>query len=129
TFGDPKWTEYVFSFEVKRESGDNGFSALFRSPSDGKAYLFTLGCNHNSARRLELAGGRGSAEAVAPEVADDECLKENIWHKVEVDIRGAEVKCRLDGLTKFECDGLALDHGRVGLRVDGLTARFRNFLV
>jgi hypothetical protein len=56
-------------------------------------------------------------------------IKEKTWQKVRVEVSGKRIRCYLDDAEMFDFEHVRFAQGRVGVRVQDATVRFRNFQV
>ncbi|HET6884504.1 MAG TPA: SUMF1/EgtB/PvdO family nonheme iron enzyme [Pirellulales bacterium] len=125
-FGDPSWTDYDFSFDVKLLDGW-GLRTHFRYEEEANHYSYVIGALNNTLQFVECASnGKFGLVAQGPFK-----LCEGDWYHVEVKVRGPHGDCFLDGhniLPTFNTDRQA--HGRVGWCMEtGAAFRFRNIRV
>ncbi len=131
TFGDPAWTDYEFTYEVKFPSSYNGFSTLFRVKNDFELLQWGLGWLGNKAilekqTKLETYGEfrppkqfRGTSPGT--------------WHKIRTVVSGDRLRCWIDDREVWDESNLPFSSGKVGVRVysrlESHRVYFRNFLV
>lgn len=86
--GDKSWTDYTLTLKARKISGREGFLILFHINEDEDRIWWNIGGWENTQHGLEygetLDGKRGRIEA-------------NRWYDIKVEVRGAAVKCSLDG--------------------------------
>jgi hypothetical protein len=126
-FGDPSWTDYDFSADVKMVDGQLNCQLIFRLDASWRRYGFTLD------------GGNG-VSAIGPSVINAgpgvprhtksiTAVKEK-WYHLEIRVRAQQCDAFIDGkkIFAFTADDLPAK-GRVGLRGWTTSCRFRNILV
>jgi serine/threonine protein kinase len=123
-FGDPKWTDYDFSFKAESVRGTHGFKGLFRASPAG-CCLFACGNYSNSTTDLSygLPSGwqRGKYAGLTIEF--------NRWYSVRIIARGSSFRCYVDDELLITDSRPELTHGRVGLATWDSSARFKDIEV
>lgn len=86
--GDKSWTDYTLTLKARKISGQEGFLILFHINDDEDRVWWNIGGWNNTQHGVELGetldGKRGRIEA-------------NRWYDIKVEVKGAAVKCSLDG--------------------------------
>jgi alpha-L-arabinofuranosidase len=86
--GDKSWTDYTLTLKARKLSGQEGFLILFHINDDEDRVWWNIGGWNNTQHGVELGetldGKRGRIEA-------------NRWYDIKVEVKGAAVKCSLDG--------------------------------
>lgn len=86
--GDKSWTDYTLTLKARKISGREGFLILFHISDDEDRVWWNIGGWENTQHGVELGetmdGKRGRIEA-------------NRWYDIKVEVKGASVKCWLDG--------------------------------
>jgi hypothetical protein len=120
-FGDPRWTDYDYEFEVRNIGFPTGLSALFRSPIEKQITLFCFGWHDFRTAQIEFRRGEEYFHSLAgPEGQYFRRLDWKIagdrWYRVRVEVRGDRARCWVDNEQVFDASGLPYDRGRVGFR-------------
>lgn len=89
TAGDAGWRDCTLSLKARKTGGEEGFQIFFQAGPDGAAGRLNLGGNKNTRFGLDLAG--------APTASKEGRIETDRWYDVRVEMRGASVKCYLDG--------------------------------
>jgi hypothetical protein len=87
--GDVNWGDYTLRLKARKIGGKEGFLILFGSPGDDTKSWWNLGGWDNTQYGLELP------DAAALQVPGK--IEMNRWYDIRVEVRGASVKCYLDG--------------------------------
>ena len=126
-FGDPDWSEYDFSLEGSVVEGEHGLKAIVHATGPLTHRQFSIGSYENTASDLsqDHAGRWDRNEGNFKY----EKININNWHRINVEVRGATVRCYLDGELRFEDRDERFTHGRVGVGTWGTMARFRRIRV
>lgn len=86
--GDKSWTDYTLELKARKISGREGFLILFHVNNDEDRVWWNVGGWNNTQHAVELGetldSKRGSVET-------------DRWYDLKVEVRGAAVKCSLDG--------------------------------
>lgn len=86
--GDKSWADYTITLKARKISGQEGFLILFHINDDEDRVWWNIGGWNNTQHALELGetldGKRGRIEP-------------NRWYDIKVEVKGASVKCSLDG--------------------------------
>lgn len=86
--GDKSWTDYTLEVKARKLSGSEGFLILFHINDDEDRVWWNVAGWNNTQHAVELGetldGKRGSVET-------------DRWYDLKVEVRGAAVKCWLDG--------------------------------
>jgi serine/threonine protein kinase len=127
-FGDLEWTDYDFSVEAQKISGNNEFALFFRNRDLWKnAHAYSLGWMNTKNLLQEFADGKPYVTMNEPPPGG--VLKGGEWYSARVEIRGNQVKCLLDGRRVFSFDAIRNRSGCVGLRTHQTAYVFRNIKV
>jgi alpha-L-arabinofuranosidase len=87
--GDPSWTDYTLSLKARKIAGSEGFLVIFASRNPEAVTWWNLGGWMNTQHGLEVPG------ATAPYVPGR--IETGRWYDVRLELKGASVKCSLDG--------------------------------
>jgi len=128
-FGDPNWTDYDVSVEMKTLSKgprSQGGSLFIRAHDDGNRYSFTPG-NYNN-QGIDLAyrhnGQFGRDGTYRPGAYEN-----NRWYKMQAEVRGRSIRVWLDDKLMFQTDNPHFPSGRIGLATWNSIVRWRNLTV
>jgi tRNA A-37 threonylcarbamoyl transferase component Bud32 len=125
-FGDADWTDYDLELEGQRVEGPEGFKVVFRAPDSHNFHTLGLGSYgnkfHEAFRVVDRVWHRDVPVKAGVQETDH-------WYKVRVEVRGAKVRCALDGNPLFDYTDAHFPKGRVGLGTANTAARFRNIKV
>lgn len=128
TFGDPDWSDYEFSLEAQKISGNEGFLVLFRVKSDRDYYWLNIGGWGNTSTALErsVENRRRAISSFRPIR-----VEQGRWYKVRIRCEGKRIQAWLDGelILDFNDDDNAHLTGRVGVGTWLTSAKFRNIKV
>jgi hypothetical protein len=124
-FGDTKWADYDFQVDAKRLAGSTHCALWFRheDPGNQLCYSFGKGSHLVTLENLVDARWRRGIQQEAGPIGNDD------WYTLLVSVRGAEVRCFVDGRQKFM--ETRQDHlrGSVGFHANGSRFAFRNIKV
>jgi len=133
-FGDEKWTDYDLSVETltvpipvkpgaKKNQGGNHY---FRATSQNDYLNFSLGAYFGTANEVcYKKGGKWGRDGTFLNTVH----VEDHWYKVRVEIRGAQVRCHLDGKLIFAFKDDRFPAGGIGLATWNSVVRWRNLKV
>jgi len=95
--GDPSWQDYTLTLKARKISGSEGFLISFANPDANTVTWWNIAGWNNTQHGLEIPGA--SAPYVPGKVESDR------WYDIRVDLKGASVKCYLDGklIQEAEC--------------------------
>ncbi|BCM93944.1 extracellular exo-alpha-L-arabinofuranosidase [Abditibacteriota bacterium] len=88
-WGDPSWTDYTFTVKARKTGGDEGFLISFGVPNDDTKSWWNIGGWGNTQHLLE-------APDIVSEPVDGK-VETGRWYDVRVEVKGATVRCFLDG--------------------------------
>ena len=96
--GDKTWTDYTITLKARKISGSEGFLVLFHISDDEDRNWWNIAGWNNTQHGVEfgetLDGKRGSVET-------------GRWYDIKVQVKGAAVKCWLDGKVIHDIKGNA----------------------
>jgi len=92
-FGDKSWSNYTFSLKARKVSGQEGLMVLFAN-NDGRL-IWNVGGWANTAHGLEMP--KINVTRVPAKIQIPGSIKLGQWYDVRVELKGASVKCYLDG--------------------------------
>ena len=96
--GDKTWTDYTITLKARKISGAEGFLVLFHISDDEDRNWWNIAGWNNTQHGIEfgetLDGRRGSVET-------------DRWYDIKVEVKGAGVKCWLDGKVIHDIKGNA----------------------
>jgi alpha-L-arabinofuranosidase len=87
--GDPSWSDYTLSLKARKIGGAEGFLISFASKDPNGVTWWNIGGWANTQHGLEVPG------ANAPFVPGR--IETGRWYDIRVELKGAAVKCYLDG--------------------------------
>ncbi len=128
-FGDENWTDYDYSVDVKRVSGNDQAALLYRWTSPSNFNLFGIGTSGNSFVVVEWQkdGKMGFLNNF------NYRLNNNQWYTMLAKVRGNHMTCELrkgtDKIRSWEADSDRHPRGKVGLRTVFSHMRFKNIKV
>lgn len=85
--GDKNWSDYTLTLKARKISGKEGFMIYF-ARGDGGVGVWNLGGWNNTLHGLDITG---SPERIPGKI------EANRWYDVRIELKGATVKCYLDG--------------------------------
>lgn len=95
-FGDPRWQDYTLTLKARKLDGREGLGVIFRN-SDGGSYLqWSLGSSGNKQHQLEAHVASHSVDDTTVDRTEGS-LETDRWYDLKVELRGAQVRCYLDG--------------------------------
>ncbi len=123
-FGDPSWSNYNLELDMKPIEGISGTWTFFHYRD------WSNHCNF-------YIGGFGNTIHGVGTVLDGECRREHTdgsiehlrWYKVNIEVRGPEARCYLDGRAILHHVDDRLTVGRVGLGSNWTEVHFRNIRI
>ena len=86
--GDKSWTDYTLELKARKLAGREGFLILFHIADDEDRTWWNLGGWENTQHGVELGGTLD---------AKDGHIETGRWYDIRVEVKGASVKCSLDG--------------------------------
>lgn len=122
-FGPVNLSDYDMSFDaMTNESGNGkGFRVLIHA-SMRNSCLFWVGEDEDTQLALYSRVGGTSARTQFKQYR----LEPDEWYNVRVEVRGAEMRCFLDGQEVFDGREPRLTSGRAGISSSDASIRFRN---
>ena len=128
-FGDPTWTDYSFSADVKLVQDTSAVGLMFRHGGKGNYWYDAAGIANNSPEQGSICRWIDGEFTVLPtRRTRDAILTPGRWHRMRVDVKGEEFVAYLDGQLAFAASDASMARGRVGFRVMD-ACRFRNVRV
>jgi hypothetical protein len=111
-FGDKLWTDYDVSADARTISGPAGSGLLFRVTDASNYYGFYLGSYVGKWDEIiQIDKGRWTRD-VPPLRVD---YKQGHWYKMQVEVRGKQIRCFKDGQKLFEYLDARQPNGQIGL--------------
>jgi alpha-L-arabinofuranosidase len=95
--GDASWTDYTLSLKARKIAGSEGFLVIFASKNPEAVTWWNVGGWMNTQHGLEVPG------ATAPFVPGR--IETGRWYDLRLELKGASVKCYLDGRLIQEASG------------------------
>ena len=86
--GDKSWTDYTIELNARKLGGDEGFLVMFHLASDADRNWWNIGGWGNTQSGIELGETRDPKKIK---------IETGRWYAIKVEVRGAAVKCTLDG--------------------------------
>ncbi len=123
-FGDPTWSSYDLTFEVKAIDGHEGNWTFFHYNGSNDHFNFYTGIRGN---RVHGVGTVLNGRVTRNEVPGT--FEYQRWHTVMVQVRGPEARCFLDGIEILQHRDDRLTQGQVGLGSFRTAVRFRTIEV
>lgn len=132
-FGDPDWTDYDFSFEMKSDQGTGAANVFYRGTQQGKrAHVFVIPTKPDPCW-IEVWPEGGDDGDPGVEGPDRFSFVKGKWFSVRVRVRGDQSICSLfeNGQEVVSMHVRTGKHtrGQVGLSTFGSSYRFRNIQV
>jgi serine/threonine protein kinase len=125
-FGNPEWTDYDVTAEVRCMGGDGQLALCYRTENRDDFYAFGLGGGTNGGDRIEIV----EQSIARPLHQHTEIARSNDqWLTMLVKVRGKQCQCLLDGKVLFDYENPRFSQGGVGVRTSAMAARFRNIRV
>lgn len=87
--GDKKWVNYTYTLKARKLGGAEGFLVIFGLQNDKQKSWWNIGGWGNKRHGLEIGGVEN--ESV------DGSIETGRWYDIKVEIKGAGIKCYLDG--------------------------------
>jgi alpha-L-arabinofuranosidase len=101
--GDKSWSDYTLELKARKISGREGFLILFHIGDDEDRIWWNVGGWGNTQSGVELGETRDPKKVT---------VEDNRWYDLKVEVKGASVKCWLDGkLTHEVKDSLQTTRG------------------
>jgi serine/threonine protein kinase len=135
-FGDPNWTDYDLTFEMRTSSGDPagsrtastqpalGANVRVSSAPDPRVYGIIFGQREYVLLHWSKSRGNVGLQWMP------KTLPLHQWHKVKVSLRGTQIRADLDGQLVFSRDDDYCPRGIVSLATWGASdGQFRNIRV
>ena len=123
SFGNPTWTDYSFSADVKVVHDSPGVSLIFRQDRRGQ-YFFGAGTGGSSiCRWLD-----SQFNVLADRKSRDAQLTNGRWQAMRIEARREKFTAYLNGQLVCSASDPSMIRGDVGFRVEG-QCRFRNIRV
>ncbi len=129
-FGDPSWTDYHVTVEVRRNGGGGLFRLFFRCADVLNHWGLAFGVRAKDGSGLVGVGAtvNGAPKGAGPE--RQPWAVDSAWHKLGVQVEGGHIQCFLDGSQVFDLTDDRHPQGCVGFAVGKQTAyRIRNLKV
>lgn len=128
-FGDPNWTDYDFTVEVRVEADVDGAGVFVHCNGYVDYAVFGVAGYDNSVQELACwKENRWSKLRQRPAK-----LEADRWHPVRVEVRGAHITCFLGDERVFDGENPNCSSGRVGLsswtKEEAAPVRFRSIRV
>jgi serine/threonine protein kinase len=127
-FGDPKWSNYDFSFQAMSFGGTQGFGAVFHFTEPDSLWTFAAGNYENKGFEVSIVD-HGKFERKKPEMYRWASIEFDRWYRVKVEVRGTDIRCFLDDEEMFHQSDPRFTAGQVGFSMWNATCRFRNIRV
>ncbi len=135
-FGDPNWSHYDLSFEVKKdtegwgEMGGRRFTILFHWLSaNNKCWYSGYNDAHEIASIVDGNWSRDWELRAGNWVWAKGELQDGKWYPVSIKVRGKAVKCFFNNNLMFDDVHPSLARGRIGLGTADAQVRFRRIKV
>lgn len=128
-FGNPGWTDFDLSFEVRKTAGAGGMGAHFRTsriPNDQKCYVLIIG---DASKQHLLHAWSKAGNRVAELSAKPGVLPPGDWHKVTISARGPRIRAALDDEPLFAVTSNHSPGGTIALKCWDCAGRFRKIKV
>jgi len=100
--GNVAWSDYTLTLRARKISGSEGFLVVFGSPDDTTKTWWNIGGWANSRHAIEAPG------IWVPSVSG--AIQTGRWYDIRVELRGAGVRCYLDGVLVHDTERV-LDNG------------------
>jgi len=94
--GEKSWTDYTLTLKARKLGGDEGFLILFRVNDEGAKSWWNIGGWGNSTDAIELGNHIISKTPGHVETGR--------WYDLRVEVKGARVRCFLDGQLVHDLD-------------------------
>lgn len=87
--GDKTWGNYTYTLKARKISGDEGFLVIFGLQGETAKSWWNIGGWNNSRHVIQMPGGDSAGV--------DGSVETGRWYDIKVEVKGAGVKCYLDG--------------------------------
>jgi alpha-L-arabinofuranosidase len=87
--GDKRWSDYTYTLKARKISGDEGFLVIFGMQGEAEKSWWNIGGWNNSRHVIQMPGGDSAGV--------DGSVETGRWYDIKVEVKGAGVKCYLDG--------------------------------
>ncbi|MEI7901949.1 MAG: alpha-L-arabinofuranosidase C-terminal domain-containing protein [bacterium] len=87
--GDTKWNTYTYTLKARKISGDEGFLVIFGLQGETEKSWWNIGGWNNTRHVIQMPSGDSSGV--------DGSIETGRWYDIKVEVKGAGVKCYLDG--------------------------------
>jgi alpha-L-arabinofuranosidase len=94
TAGDSSWTDYTYTLKARKLGGAEGFLVMFHVQDEGNYLWWNVGGWGNTRTTIEKAEN-GEKREIGQ--STDLAVESNRWYDIRIEMRGAEIKCFLDG--------------------------------
>lgn len=112
------WTNYTYSFDVRRPTGGHTAGWVFRSPDSANGYMWQLGAGNGSEpgtlRMHVLRNGQYTLLGTVPAKVQDDT-----WYHVTMALNGPVIRTYIDGKLLDQRVDRTFSSGRVGFRENG----------
>ncbi|MBN1795599.1 MAG: DUF1080 domain-containing protein [Sedimentisphaerales bacterium] len=127
-FGNSSWTDYEFTLQAKKDSGNEAFLILFRAADSDNFYWLNIGGWGNTLHAIEKEVN-GSRSTVTSQVSGS--ITTGQWYDIKVRCEDNNIKTWLDEDLLFDYTDSSSPHlaGAVGVGTWSTQARFRNIEV
>lgn len=109
------WTNYTYSFDVRRPTNGHAAGWVFRAPDTQNGYMWQLGAGNGSqpgALRMHLLrNGQYTLLGTVPVTVQDD-----VWYHVQVVLDGSQIRTYIDGTLVDTRVDSTFPTGRVGFR-------------
>ena len=92
--GDSSWSDYTLELKARKLGGREGFMVLFHITGDDDRTWWNVGGWNNTQSGVELGGDTRDPKKVT--------IQTDRWYDLKVEVKGASVKCWLDGKLTHE---------------------------
>ncbi len=92
--GAADWGDYTYSLKARKVSGQEGFLVLFHSRGRDNFICWNIGGWGNTRTVLERTVDTSTEEFGTP---SDVKVESNRWYDVQIELKGRDIKCYLDG--------------------------------
>ena len=124
TFGDVNWTDYDFTYDVRKSAGPAGFGGSFRV-DEGKLYLVQIGGPNNHHYIDRWAGGQ--RDKWIRQIPGT--IRPRDWYHVRISLRGQRISIYLEGHLLAAWTDDFSRRGYVSLRFFNGAGEFKNIKV
>ncbi|HEY3267816.1 MAG TPA: alpha-L-arabinofuranosidase C-terminal domain-containing protein [Armatimonadota bacterium] len=94
TAGDPGWTDYTYTLQARKISGDEGFLIMFHVQDRDNFVWWNIGGWGNTRTSIERARSGGKTEIGQSAAVT---VQTNVWYDIRIEVQGAGIKCYLNG--------------------------------